>query len=167
MSFFAPLFLKVDNSMLDLKKHNILEIYSLFFQNIFHCKFNKDLYLGVFYMTIHSIYVTLLIYISFFTFNFVNTCILIIIIYLNAITVFLIRACPLLLLEKHYTNTTCLNSILLNKKNDEDKKYKKDKKRKKILSKYLDYELDEFTLQGLLTLGVILVMKIMIMFIFY
>jgi hypothetical protein len=150
--------------MFDLKKYNILEIYSLFFQNIFKCKFNKDLCLGVFYMTIHSIYVTLVIYNSLFTFNFVNTCILIIIIYLNAITVFLIRTCPLLLLEKHYTNTTCLNSILLNKKNDKEKK---EKKKKKILSKYLDYELDEFTLQGLLTLGIILVMKIMIMFIFY
>ena len=168
---FAQLFLKVDlkvDSMLDLKKHNILEIYSLFFQNIFQCKINKDLCLGVFYITIHIIYVILVLYNVFFTFNFVNTFILIIIVYLNALTVFLLRTCPIILLEKHYTNTTCLKSIFFLKKDDEKKKDKdKDKdKKNKVLSKYLDYDLDEFTLQGVLTLGLILVIKILILSVF-
>ena len=154
--------------MLDLKKNSLFEIYSLFFKNIYQGKINMDLCLGVFYMTIHIIYIILVIYISLFTYNFNNTCILFVIIYLNAVTVFLIRTCPLVLLEKKYINTTCLKTIFFykdEKKNKKDKKDKKDKnkKDKKVFSKYHDYNLDENTLQGLLTLGLFLCIKILIM----
>jgi hypothetical protein len=154
--------------MLDLKKNSLLEIYSLFFKNIYQGKTNMDLCLGIFYMTIHIIYIILVIYISFFTYNFNNTCILFVIIYLNAVTVFLIRTCPLVLLEKKYINTTCLKTIFFykdEKKNKKDKKNKnkKDKKDKKVFSKYHNYNLDENTLQGLLTLGLFLCIKILIM----
>lgn len=157
--------------MLDLKKNSLLEIYSLFFKNIYQGKINMDLCLGIFYMTIHIIYTILVIYISFFTYNFNNTCILFVIIYLNSVTVFLIRTCPLVLLEKKYINTTCLKTIFFYKdekkinkrnKNERDKMCKMNKN-KKVFSKYMDYNLDETTLQGLLTIGMFLCIKILIM----
>ena len=154
--------------MLNLKKNSLLEIYSLFFKNIYQGKINMDLCLGIFYMTIHIIYTILVIYISFFTYNFNTTCILFVIIYLNAVTVFLIRTCPLVLLEKKYINTTCLKTIFFYK--DEKKINKKCKMNKnskeksnKVFSKYHNYNLDENTLQGLLTLGMFLCIKILIM----
>ena len=152
--------------MLDLKKNSLLEIYSLFFKNIYQGKINMDLCLGIFYMTIHIIYIILVIYISLFTYNFNNTCILFVIIYLNSVTVFLIRTCPLVLLEKKYINTTCLKTIFFykdEKKINKRDKRDKNKKDKKIFSKYHDYNLDENTLQGLLTLGLFLCIKILIM----
>ena len=61
---------------------------------------------------------------------------MLVIIYMNAITVFLLRTCPLVLLEKHYTNTTCLKSIFFLKK-DEEKKDKKEKNKNKNKDKVL------------------------------
>ena len=148
--------------MLDLKKHSVSEIYSLFFQNIFQCKINNDLCLGVFYITIHIIYIVLIIYNAFFTFNLINSCILLVIIFMNFITVSLLRTCPIVLLEKNYINTTYLKSIFFSKR----EKKEKNKKKKKVLSTYLDYELDEITLQGLITIGIIISTKILIMIIF-
>jgi hypothetical protein len=158
--------------MIDLKKYNLLQIYSLFFKNIFQCKINTDLYLGVFYITLHIIYILLVIYNSFFTYNLTNTCILIVIIYLNFITVFIMRTCPIVLLEKKYINTTYLKCIFfyknennINKRDKNKRKKEKEKeKKRKILSKYLNYELDEITLQGLVTLGLILCIKLFIIF---
>ena len=155
--------------MLDLKKYNLLQIYSLFLKNIFHCKINTDLYLGVFYITLHIIYILLVIYNSFFTYNLTNTCILIGIIYLNFITVFIIRTCPIVLLEKKNINTTYLKCIFfykneknINKRKKEKEKEKEKEKGGKIFSKYLDYKLDDITLQGLVTLGLILCIKLLI-----
>ena len=159
--------------MLDLKKYSVSEIYSLFFQNIFQCKINIDLCLGVFYMTIHIIYIILIIYNAFFTFNLINSCILLVIIFMNFSTVSLLRTCPIVLLEKKYINTTYFKSIFFSKREKKDKKDKKGKKEKekekeknKVLSTYLDYELDEITLQGLITIGIIISIKILIMIIF-
>jgi hypothetical protein len=158
--------------MLDLKKHSVSEIYSLFFQNIFQCKISKDLCLGVFYMTIHIVYIIVIIYNLFFMHNLIYTFILLVIIYMNFLTVFLLRTCPIVLFEKHYINTTCLKTIFFsgkyeNEKNKDNKnKDKKDKKKKKVLSTYLDYGLDEFTLQGLITVGLIVAIKILILSVF-
>jgi|688.fasta_scaffold456673_1 hypothetical protein len=155
--------------MLDLKKHSVLEIYSLFFQNICQCKINIDLYLGVFYITFHIIYITLIIYNLIFTHNLIYTCILLVIIFMNMVVVFILRTCPIVLLEKKYINTTYLKSIFFSK-TDEKKDEKKNKNKRKInyvLSKYLDYDLDEITLQGLVTAGLILSIKLLLMFIFY
>ena len=162
--------------MLDLKKYNLLEIYSLFFQNICQCKINMDLYLGVFYITIHIIYITLIIYNVIFTHNLTHTCLLLVIIYVNFLIVFLLKTCPIVLLEKKYINTTHLKSLFFSKKEnkkekeikDENKKEEKKEKRKKNnkFSKYLDYELDEITLQGLVTAGLIISVKLLTIFIF-
>ena len=153
--------------MLDLKKHSVSEIYSLFFQNIFQCKINKDLCLGVFYMTIHIVYIVVIIYNLFFMHNLIYTFILLVIIYMNFLTVFLLRTCPIVLFEKYYINTTCLKTIFFSGKYENEKnKSKKDKKKNKILSTYLDYELDEFTLQGLITVGLIVAIKILILSVF-
>ena len=97
--------------MLDLKNTNLFSIYSLFIKNLYQGKVNIDLCLGVFYMTIHIIYIFLIIYVAFFTYNLTSTCILFGIIYMNAFTVYLIRTCPITLLEKKYINTTCLKTM--------------------------------------------------------
>ena len=155
--------------MLDLKNYNIFSIYSLFIKNLGGYKLDKNLCLGVFYITLHIIYILLVIYNSFFTYNLTNTCILIGIIYLNFITVFIIRTCPIVLLEKKYINTTYLKCIFfykneknINKRKKEKEKEKEKEKGGKIFSKYLDYKLDDITLQGLVTLGLILCIKLLI-----
>jgi hypothetical protein len=178
--------------MLDLKNYNILSIYSLFIKNLGEYKVDRNLCLGIFYMTIHIIYILVIIYNTIFKYNLINSFILLIIIYLNFLTVFLLRACPITLIEKKYINTTCLKIIFYNENNknkddknkddkdkddkdkddkdkddkDKDDKDKEDKDkedRSKVLSKYLDYKLDEFTLQGLITVGLIVAIKILIM----
>lgn len=155
--------------MLDLKNYNILSIYSLFIKNLSEYKLDRNLCLGVFYMTIHIIYILVIIYNTIFKYNIINSFILLIIIYLNFLTIFLLRACPITLIEKKYINTTCLKIIFYNE-NDKDKddknkddKNKDTKDKSKVLSKYLDYKLDEFTLQGLITVGLIVAIKILIM----
>jgi hypothetical protein len=150
--------------MLDLKKYSIIEIYSLFFENICQCKMSKDLCLGVFYMTIHIVYIIAIIYNLFFMHNIIYTFILLVIIYMNSLIVFLLRTCPIVLLEKKYINTTCLKTLFFSVKY-ENKKDKKDKK-DKVLSTYLDYGLDEFTLQGLTTVGLIVAIKLLILSVF-
>jgi hypothetical protein len=158
--------------MLDLKNHNLLSIYSLFFQNICQGILNIDLYLGVFYITIHIIYITLIVYNILFTTNIINICILLIIIFLNFYAVFLLRTCPIILLEKKYINTTYFKVLFYNEKENEEKENEeikdkiKDKKKEKIkvISKYLDYYLDEITLQGLITSGIIISIKLLILF---
>ena len=169
--------------MLDLKNYNIFSIYSLFIKNLGEYKLDKNLCLGVFYITIHIIYILLIIYNTFFKYNLINSCILLVIIYLNFLMVFLLKTCPIALLEKKYINTTCLKIIFYNeydkdkkdvdKKNEKkddnknkkkNKKHDNDKDKDKVLSKYLDYKLDEFTLQGLITVGFIVVIKILFMF---
>jgi len=155
--------------MLDLKNYNIFSIYSLFIKNLGEYKLDRNLCLGVFYMTIHIIYILVIIYNTIFKYNIINSFILLIIIYLNFLTIFLLRACPITLIEKKYINTTCLKIIFYNE-NDKDKddknkddKNKDTKDKSKVLSKYLDYKLDEFTLQGLITVGLIVAIKILIM----
>jgi hypothetical protein len=116
------------------------------------------------------IYIILVIYNSFFTYNLINTCILIGIIYLNFITVFIIRTCPIVLLEKKYINTTYLKCIFfykneknINKRDKNKRKIEREKEKGgKIFSKYLDYKLDDITLQGLVTLGLFLCIKLLI-----
>jgi hypothetical protein len=158
--------------MLDLKNHNLLSMYSLLFQNICQGKLNIDLYLGVFYITIHVIYITLIVYNILFTTNITNTFILLIIIFMNFYAVFLLKTCPIILLEKKYINTTYLKILFYNENENENENEEKeneeikDKKKEKIkvISKYLDYYLDEITLQGLITSGIIISIKLLILF---
>ena len=157
--------------MLDLKNHNLLSIYSLFFQNICQGILNIDLCLGVFYITIHIIYITLIVYNILFTTNIINICILLIIIFLNFYAVFLLRTCPIILLEKKYINTTYFKVLFYNEKENEENEEKeneekenKKKEKIKVISKYLDYYLDEITLQGLITSGIIISIKLLILF---
>jgi hypothetical protein len=155
--------------MLDLKNYSIIEIYSLFFKNIFRGKMNIDLYLGVFYMTIHIIYIILLAYLLIFNYNFIHNCVLFVIVYVNVIFILWLRTCPLVLIEKKYLNTSCLKTIFFfkNKKNKENNKNKENKEKKeKVFSKYLDYTLDETSLLGLSTLNMLICVKILIMICF-
>jgi hypothetical protein len=150
--------------MLDLKNYNLLSMYSLFFQNICQGKLNIDLYLGVFYITIHVIYITLIVYNILFITNIINTFILLIIIFLNFYAVFLLKTCPIILLEKKYINTTYLKILFYNEKENEEKENEEKKEKIKVISKYLDYYLDEITLQGLITSGIIISIKLLILF---
>ena len=155
--------------MLDLKNYSIIEIYSLFFKNIFRGKINIDLYLGVFYMTIHIIYIILLAYLLIFNYNFIHNCVLFVIVYVNVIFILWLRTCPLVLIEKKYLNTSCLKTIFFFKKdkNKENKDKKNKKNKEKVFSKYLDYTLDETSLLGLSTLNMLICVKILIMICFY
>ena len=149
--------------MLDLKNYSIIEIYSLFFKNIFRGKINIDLYLGVFYMTIHIIYIILLAYLLIFNYNFIHNCVLFVIVYVNVIFILWLRTCPLVLIEKKYLNTSCLKTIFFFKK---DKNKENKEKKEKVFSKYLDYTLDETSLLGLSTLNMLICVKILIMICF-
>jgi hypothetical protein len=97
---------------------------------------------------------------------------------MNFNTVSLLRTCPIVLLEKKYINTTYLKVLFYNEKENEKKENEekenekkenkeiKDKKKEKtkVISKYLDYYLDEITLQGLITSGIIISIKLLILF---
>jgi hypothetical protein len=152
--------------MLDLKNYSIIEIYSLFFKNIFRGEMNIDLYLGVFYITIHIIYMILLLYLLIFNYNFIYNCVLFVIVYVNVIFILLLRTCPLVLVEKKYLNTYCLKTIFFPKKNSNKENKDKKENKKKVFSKYLDYTLDETSLQGISTLNMLICIKILIMICF-
>jgi hypothetical protein len=90
---------------------------------------------------------------------------------LNFYAVFLLRTCPIILLEKKYINTTYFKVLFYNEKENEENEEKeneekenKKKEKIKVISKYLDYYLDEITLQGLITSGIIISIKLLILF---
>ena len=93
---------------------------------------------------------------------------------MNFYAVFLLRTCPIILLEKKYINTTYFKVLFYNKKENEENEENKEKENKeikdkkkekiKVISKYLDYYLDEITLQGLITSGIIISIKLLILF---
>lgn len=96
--------------MLDLSNYNILEIYLLFFYSFVN-KVNTDLIVGVFYITIHFIYVVLLCLVVLLNTNILHLFIMIIIITINVSLVIFCRTCPLMLLELKYLNIYALKSF--------------------------------------------------------
>jgi len=152
--------------MLDLSNYNILEIYLLFFYSFFVNKVNTDLIIGVFYITIHFIYVVLLCLVVLLNTNILHLFIMIIIITINVSLVIFCRTCPLMLLELKYLNIYALKSFF--KLFKLKKKSKRTEKQKtKHLSKYLSIRLDELTLESLLLLSLIYIIKMMVLMIFY
>ena len=147
--------------MIDLTNYNILQIYLLFITNILQGVFNKDLFLGIMYITIHCIYALLIVYSAFINVNIIHLFMIVIIIIINVISILFLRTCPLFLLEKKYLNTSALNSFL---------KIFKQKvgftKRKKHLSKYLSFHLDELTLEYLLVISLIYIIKILFLMVY-
>ena len=97
--------------MIDLSNYNILEIYLLFFYNIFTNKNNIDLIIGVIYITIHFIYVLLLTLVVLISSNILHLFMMIIIITINVLLVLFCRTCPLMLLELKYLNIYALKSF--------------------------------------------------------
>jgi len=152
--------------MLDLSNYNILEIYLLFFYSFFVNKLNTDLIIGVFYITIHFIYVVLLCLVVLLNTNILHLFIMIIIITINVSLVIFCRTCPLMLLEIKYLNIYALKSFL-KLFNLKRKSKRIEKQKTKHLSKYLSIRLDEHTLESLLLLSLIYIIKMMILMIFY
>ena len=150
--------------MIDLSKYNILEIYSLFFYNFFVNKINIDLIIGVFYTTIHFIYVVLICLVVLLNTNILHLFMMLIIITINVTLVIFCHTCPLMLLELKYLNIYALKSFF---KLFGKKKKSKDKRIKKHLSKHLSFSLDELTLESLLLLSLFYIIKIMILMICY
>jgi hypothetical protein len=151
--------------MIDLSNYNILEIYLLFFYNIFTNKNNIDLIIGVIYITIHFIYVLLLTLVVLISSNILHLFMMIIIITINVLLVLFCRTCPLMLLELKYLNIYALKSFLKLFKNTRikqlNKKKPNSKSNSKYLSKYIPFRLDELTLESLLFVSLIYIIKIM------
>jgi len=155
--------------MIDLSNYNILEIYLLFFYNIFTNKNNIDLIIGVIYITIHFIYVLLLTLVVLISSNILHLFMMIIIITINVLLVLFCRTCPLMLLELKYLNIYALKSFLKLFKNPRIKQTNKKKPNSKLnsksnskyLSKYIPFRLDELTLESLLFVSLIYIIKMM------
>ena len=155
--------------MIDLSNYNILEIYLLFFYNIFTNKNNIDLIIGVIYITIHFIYVLLLTLVVLISSNILHLFMMIIIITINVLLVLFCRTCPLMLLELKYLNIYALKSFLKLFKNTRIKQLNKKKPNSKLnsksnskyLSKYIPFRLDELTLESLLFVSLIYIIKMM------
>jgi len=151
--------------MIDLSNYNILEIYLLFFYNIFTNKNNIDLIIGVIYITIHFIYVLLLTLVVLISSNILHLFMMIIIITINVLLVLFCRTCPLMLLELKYLNIYALKSFLKLFKNPRikqtNKKKPNSKSKSKYLSKYIPFILDELTLESLLFVSLIYIIKMM------
>lgn len=145
--------------MIDLSDSNIFEIYYLFFKKLMNLTFKRDLIIGVGYMTIHIIYVFMALTIILSN-NIFHLFIGIILVFINILSIYLIRTCPLIILEKKYLNISCVNSCfnVLRKKD----KHTTSKKKSKHFSKYLDFQLDELTLEGLLLFYLAISIKLMI-----
>lgn len=145
--------------MIDLSDSNIFEIYYLFFKKLMNLTFKRDLIIGVGYMTIHIIYVFMALTIILSN-NIFHLFIGIILVFINILSIYLIRTCPLIILEKKYLNISCVNSCfnVLRKKD----KHTTPTKKSKHFSKYLDFQLDEITLEGLLLFYLAISIKLMI-----
>ena len=151
--------------MIDVSKCNTLEIYFLFFYNLIVNKINTDLIMGVSYITIHFMYVLLLLLVVLINTNILHLFTILIIITINVMLVLFCRTCPLMLLEQKYLNTNALKTLL--KLINYTKKHKNTKNTKtKHLSKYLSITLDECTLESLLLLSLIYIIKMMILMIY-
>lgn len=147
--------------MIDLSNYNILEIYLLFFYNIFTNKNNIDLIIGVIYITIHFIYVLLLTGVVLISSNILHLFMMIIIITINVLLVLFCRTCPLMLLELKYLNIYALKSFFKLFKKPRIKHSNKKKTKPKYLSKYIPFILDELTLESLLLVSLIYIIKMM------
>ena len=145
--------------MIDLSDSNIFEIYYLFFKKLMSLTFQKDLIIGVGYMTVHVIYVCMALTIVLSN-NIFHLFIGIILVFINILSIYLIRTCPLIILEKKYLNVSFVNSCfnVLWKKD----KRKNPKKKSKHFSKYLNFQLDELTLEGLFLFYLAISIKMMI-----
>ena len=145
--------------MIDLSDSNVFEIYCLFFKKLMSLTFIRDLIIGVGYMTIHVIYVLMIITIILSN-NIFHLFIGSILVFINILSIYLIRTCPLIILEKKYLNISFVNACfnLLWKKN----KHTTPKKKQKHFSKYLKFQLDELTLEGLFLFYLAISIKMMI-----
>jgi len=149
--------------MIDLKKYDIIQIYLLFFNNIFQHHFNLDLCLGVFYMYCHQLYCFLMLFILFFTTNVYYLFIIIIIVIINLGSIFILKTCPLYLMEKKYINTCFFDSCMKLFKTDCNLNNKKINK--KYLTKYCNFTIDEPTCQIIGTVLILFLIKLMILII--
>jgi hypothetical protein len=143
--------------MIDLSNNNVFEIYFLFFKNLMNLHFQRDLIIGVGYMTLHVIYVFMALTIMLSN-NIIHLFIGSILVFINILSIYLIRTCPLLLLEKKYLNISFANSCF----NVIRKKDINVMKKPKHFSKYLKFQLDEFTLEWLFLFYLAISIKMMI-----
>ena len=140
--------------MIDLKNKTLFDLIILYMtKNI-----TIDLIIGTFYLIIHFSYALLLLLLLLFCFNINYLFIIIIIISLNLYTIYLVKECPLKLLEYKYLNT-CL--FKLNQKPVKKLKNKLNTN-SKFLTKFIKKNINENILEYFIICWVVFVIKLLI-----
>jgi TM2 domain-containing membrane protein YozV len=150
--------------MIDLKEYDLIEIYILFAREVFQLNMSMDLFLGMFYLGCHQLYVMFIVTIICFTTNIYYLFMLLIILFINLISNVIFKTCPIYLMEQKHINTCLFNSTI--------KMYgisfnsvKKNIKCKKHFTKHIDYCLDEYTFQIVFTVYLLVVLKMLLLLI--
>ena len=150
--------------MIDLKEYDLIQIYLFYIKELLNCNISLDLFLGVFYLFCHQIYFVLFILITCFTRNINHLCFMALILFINIYSIIKCKTCPIYLMEQKYINTSFFVSsmkmcgVTL-------PSVKKNIKGKKHFTKYLNYRVDEFTLQIIFSAYVLILLKIMVLII--
>ena len=150
--------------MIDLKDYDLIQLYILFITKTLQCNMSMDLFLGMFYLGCHQLYVIFIITNICVTTNINYLFILLIILSLNLTSNIILKTCPIYLMEEKYINTSLFRSTMkmcgISFNSDKQKiKYKKH------FTKHLDYCLDEYTLQLVFTIYLLVLLKIMFLLI--
>jgi TM2 domain-containing membrane protein YozV len=150
--------------MIDLKEYDLIEIYILFAREVFQLNMSMDLFLGMFYLGCHQLYVIFIIINICVTTNINHLFMLLIIVSLNLTSNIILRTCPIYLMEEKYINTSLFRSTMkmcgISFNSDKQKiKYKKH------FTKYLPYCIDECTFQLISIVYLLVVLKILLLLI--
>ena len=139
--------------MINLKNKTLFDLIQLYItENI-----TIELIIGTFYLILHFSYALLLLLLLLFCFNINYLFIIIIIISLNLYTIYLLKRCPLELLEYKYINT-CL--FKLNNKSVKTLNNKLNKP--KYLTKFINKNINENILEYFIICWIVFVIKILI-----
>jgi hypothetical protein len=150
--------------MIDLKEYDLIQIYLFFIRNVLQYTMSLDLFLGMFYLTCHCIYIIFISTIICFKTNINHLSIILIFITINLISIMVLKTCPIYLMERKYINTSLIRSFMKicgvlfssEKKNVKDKKY---------VTRYLDFCIDEYTFELVFISYLLVVLKIMFLII--
>ena len=149
--------------MIDLKEYDLIQIYLLCIRHILDCNVSLDLFLGIFYLLCHQLYFVLFMLIVCFTTNINHLFIAALISFINIYLIMQCKTCPIYLMEQKYLNTSFLVSSM--KMCGIDLSSVKNINSKKHFTKYLNYRVDEFTLEVIFSVCVLIVLKIMLLII--
>ena len=150
--------------MIDLKEYDLIQIYLLYLTKLFQCDMSLDLFLGMFYLYCHQLYLLCIIAMICFTTNINHLFMILIILFINLISIIIFKTCPIYLMEQKYLNTSFFRSFM-KMCGISFCSVKKNIKNKKHFTKHLEFCIDEFTFQFVFSFYLLIVLKIMMLII--